>query len=83
MIRGPIASATAIRSHFLHGEDVSAYTPMQAAMHDAHTMETLYPYLQTRLLLDDPAAMKRCLLMDEGIEHLLKQAAKKRPSPLS
>ena len=38
-------------------------------------METLYPYLQTRLLLDDPEDMKRFFLMDEGIEHLLKQAA--------
>ena len=44
-------------------------------MHAAHTMETLYPYLQTRLLLDDPEDMKRFFLMDEGIEHLLKQAA--------
>ena len=70
-----IASATAIRTHFLQGEDVSAFTPMQAAMHAAHTMETLYPYLQTRLLLDDPEDMKRFFLMDEGIEHLLKQAA--------
>lgn len=69
-----IASATAIRTHFLQGEDVSAFTPMQAAMHAAHTMETLYPYLQTRLLLDDPEDMKRFFLMDEGIEHLLKQA---------
>ena len=63
-----IASATAIRTHFLQGENVSAFTPMQAAMHAAHTMETLYPYLQTRLLLDDPEDMKRFFLMDEGIE---------------
>ena len=76
IIRGPIASATAIRSHFLRGEEISAYTPMQDAMNKERTMEKLYPYLQTRLLLDDPAAMKRCLLMDEGIEHLLKQAAR-------
>lgn len=76
IIRGPIASATAIRSHFLRGEEISAYTPMQDAMNKERTMEKLYPYLQTRLLLDDPAAMKKCLLMDEGIEHLLKQAAR-------
>ncbi|MFR9117801.1 MAG: nucleotidyltransferase family protein [Merdibacter sp.] len=75
-IDAPIASATAIRHAFFHGEDVSAYTPLAAQLDANRRLSALYPYLQTQLLLDDPAKMRACFLMDEGIESLFIQAAK-------
>lgn len=70
-IDSAIASASAIRHHFLNGEDVSPYTVMSGEMKEAFTLNRFYPYLQTKLLIDEPKRMKELFLMDEGIESLL------------
>ena len=74
-IHSPIASASAIRHQFFNGKDVSPYTIMSDDLNVNARLETLYPYLQTKLLIDDPKRMKEYFLMDEGIESLLIAAA--------
>ncbi len=71
-----IASASAIRHHFFNGDDVTPYTILANELDPNARLHTYYPYLQTRLLLDDPNRMKQLFLMDEGIEHRLIEAAK-------
>ncbi len=75
-LHNEIASASAIRHAFFQREAISAYTPLADQLHPQAQLETLYPYLQTRLLLDDPQKMRDCFLMEEGIEGLLISAAK-------
>lgn len=69
------AGAAALRSSLLQRADISAYTPMQIAYADIHTLAEYYPYLQGLLFTLSKDYLRTLLLMDEGIEqHLLDQA---------
>ncbi len=69
------ASASALRHALYHRQDVSAYTPMCINSSDLHHMETYYPLIQSLLITLPADYLHSLFLMDEGIEHRLKEMA--------
>lgn len=72
-----IASASAIRKALLKKQDISNTTIMAKDIINPFTLEQYYPYLQTLLMNADGNDLASILLMDEGMEQLLKANAKK------
>lgn len=72
-----IASASAIRQACLKQQDLSNTTTMANDLDQPFYLEQYYPYLQTLLMNMDTNDLKEIFLMDEGMEQLLKNNAKK------
>lgn len=69
-----LQSATSIRSDFFQGRK----KPFDSMFHIEQTWENYYPYLQTFLLLSSAEDLEQYFLVNEGIEHRLKKAAKQK-----
>lgn len=83
---GTIASATAIRQHYLAGNlaKLSAYVP-EATLATLKTQRLLtwddfFPYLKYKLLSTTPARLGEIYGMAEGIEYRLKEQMERLPS---
>lgn len=83
---GTIASATAIRQHYLAGNlaKLSAYVP-EATLATLKTQRLLtwddfFPYLKYKLLSTTPARLGEIYGMAEGIEYRLKEQLERLPS---
>ena len=83
---GTIASATAIRQHYLAGNlaKLSAYVP-EATLATLKTQRLLtwddfFPYLKYKLLSTAPARLGEIYGMAEGIEYRLKEQLERLPS---
>ena len=83
---GTIASATAIRQHYLAGNlaKLSAYVP-EATLATLRTQRLLtwddfFPYLKYKLLSTTPARLGEIYGMAEGIEYRLKEQMERLPS---
>lgn len=83
---GTIASATAIRQHYLAGNlaKLSAYVP-EATLATLKTQRLLtwddfFPYLKYKLLSTTPARLGEIYGMAEGIEYCLKEQLERLPS---
>ena len=68
-----IASAAAIRSALMKGEDVSRFTPCD--IEDPVFLKDLYPYIRNILITTPSEELSEIFLMSEGIENLLKKNA--------
>lgn len=67
-----IASATAIRHHFLLDEDVSSFTPL-TSLNKQTTWHDYYPLLQMIVVTLPSMDLKQIFLVDEGMENLFKK----------
>lgn len=83
---GTIASATAIRQHYLAGNlaKLSAYVP-EATLATLKTQRLLtwddfFPYLKYKLLSTAPARLGEIYGMAEGVEYRLKEQLERLPS---
>ena len=75
-----IASASAIRHHFMNGEDIEHLTPMSNQLMKEVEMNHYFPYLQTLLLTMEPNALSNIFLMEEGLENRMIECAKESTS---
>ena len=76
-IQHAISSATAIRRAVKEKKPISHTTPMAEDLQEGVFMEDYYPYLQTLLLCTPAEELKKRLLVDEGMEHMLQGNARK------
>jgi len=72
-----IASASAIRNGLMNGSDVTNFTPMEHLSDNFVSNYMLYPFIRMQLLMSDPHTLAQFILVDEGIENLLIEAADK------
>lgn len=70
-----ISSASAIRHAVKENKNTSHTTVMADSLTNTFAFENYYPYLQTLLMTMDSSALKEILLVDEGMEQLLKKNA--------
>jgi predicted nucleotidyltransferase len=70
-----IASATAIRKGLANAHNVDNFTPMNTNSLNFVNNELLFPMIKTQLIMSNPNQLSKYLLVDEGVENLLIEAA--------